>query len=149
VRSETEDAVVAVGQFDGEERTLNLNLFGSGEYARLVEIYAQIEPVDRPPFTLIAAGGAEREAATGDALVDLVFAVGREGTGIQRYKGLGEMNPEQLWETTMNPETRTLLRVSMDDAIAADEIFTMLMGDQVEPRREFIETHALEATIDV
>ena len=149
VRSETEDAVVAVGQFDGEERTLNLNLFGSGEYARLVEIYAQIEPVDRPPFTLIAAGGTEREAATGDALVDLVFAVGREGTGIQRYKGLGEMNPEQLWETTMNPETRTLLRVSMDDAVAADEIFTKLMGDQVEPRREFIETHALEATIDV
>ena len=149
VRSETEDAVIAVGLFDGEERTLNLNLFGSGEYARLLEVYAQIEPADRPPFTLVAAGGAEREVATGDALVDQVFQLGREGTGIQRYKGLGEMNPEQLWDTTMNPETRTLLRVSMDDAIAADEIFTKLMGDQVEPRREFIETHALEATIDV
>jgi DNA gyrase subunit B len=105
--------------------------------------------MDRPPFTLIAADGAERTAATGDALVDLVFEVSRQGTSIQRYKGLGEMNPEQLWETTMNPETRTLLRVSMDDAIAADEIFTKLMGDQVEPRREFIEAHALEATIDV
>ena len=105
--------------------------------------------LDRPPFTLVAAGGAERPAASRDALVDHVFLLGREGTGIQRYKGLGEMNPEQLWDTTMNPETRTLLRVSMDDAVAADEIFTKLMGDQVEPRREFIETHALEATIDV
>jgi DNA gyrase subunit B len=149
VRSETEDAVVAVGLVDGEERSLNLNVFGSGEYARLLEVYAQIESADRPPFVLVAADGTEREAASRDALADLVFQRGREGTGIQRYKGLGEMNPEQLWETTMNPETRTLLRVSMDDAIAADEIFTKLMGDQVEPRREFIESHALEATIDV
>jgi DNA gyrase subunit B len=149
VRSETEDAVLAVGLFDAEERSLNLNLFGSGEYARLLEVYAQIESADRPPFVLVAADGTERDAASRDALADLVFQRGREGTGIQRYKGLGEMNPEQLWETTMNPETRTLLRVSMDDAIAADEIFTKLMGDQVEPRREFIETHALEATIDV
>ena len=149
VQTETDDSVVATGVFDGEERKLNLGLFGSGEYARLVELYGQIEASDRPPFTLVGADGAEQTAATRDALVDRVFQLGRAGTGIQRYKGLGEMNPEQLWDTTMNPETRTLLRVSMDDAIAADEIFTKLMGDQVEPRREFIETHALEATIDV
>ena len=92
-------------------------------------------------FTLKTAK-KESNVASLNAAVNWVKENGKEGMYVQRYKGLGEMNPTQLWETTMNPETRTLLKVTLDDAIEADEIFTVLMGDQVDPRREFIRRHA-------
>jgi DNA gyrase subunit B len=93
---------------------------------------------------VIDGSGKETEVKTLEELLGVVMALAKDGATLQRYKGLGEMNPEQLWETTMNPETRTLLKVTMEDAVGADEMFTVLMGDAVEPRREFIEKNALD-----
>jgi len=96
-----------------------------------------------PPWTVVQ-GGNETAVRGGEQLIEHVQALGRKGLSLQRYKGLGEMNPDQLWETTMNPETRTFLKVAVEDAVEADQMFTVLMGDQVEPRRQFIENNALE-----
>ncbi len=95
------------------------------------------------PF-ILGENGTSEEIATREELLDKVLATAKKEIGIQRYKGLGEMNPEQLWETTMDPEKRTLLQVRVEDAIETDEVFTVLMGDQVEPRRKFIEDNALD-----
>ncbi|PJC47958.1 MAG: DNA gyrase subunit B, partial [Candidatus Omnitrophica bacterium CG_4_9_14_0_2_um_filter_42_8] len=98
----------------------------------------------KKPYKIISEGKETKELDTLKACLDYVREIAKKGLTIQRYKGLGEMNPEQLWETTMNPETRTLLKVMMEDAVEANEMFTVLMGDAVEPRRAFIEKHALE-----
>ena len=100
--------------------------------------------ISRGPGIRPAEGEQEVALHSKRALLDYLREQGKKGLIIQRYKGLGEMNPEQLWETTMNPEKRTLLRVAIEDAIEADTIFTILMGDKVEPRREFIQNNALE-----
>ena len=127
-----------------------LALFKAEAFARLERIHARLaDLLGAGPFT-IRAGRKERLATTFDGLRDAVLGLAKDGIEINRFKGLGEMNPSQLWETTMDPRTRTLQQVTMDDAQAADELFTLLMGDRVEPRREFIETNAREVkTLDV
>jgi DNA gyrase subunit B len=106
--------------------------------------------IAQPPLYMVRQGKKEHYVYSDRELQDTLEGLGGGNYPVQRYKGLGEMNSEQLWETTMNPATRTMLRVTMEDAIAADQIFTTLMGDKVEPRREFIEAHARYATeIDV
>jgi DNA gyrase subunit B len=122
----------------------------SPDYERLCGLYEKIPPVHKGSCLVVDGSGKEVTARTLDELLGAVFDFAREGATIARYKGLGEMNPEQLWNTTMNPETRTLLRVTTEDAVGADAMFTVLMGDAVEPRREFIEKYALDAVnIDI
>ncbi len=113
------------------------------EFQKTVEMKAYLEEKFPAPFTMTKK---DETLETEDRieLLDAIIGGAKKEIGIQRYKGLGEMNPEQLWETTMNPEGRTLLQVRIEDAIETDEIFTILMGDQVEPRREFIEQNALD-----
>ena len=101
-----------------------------------------------PPFD-VRLDKHEREALSFEALRHEVMAVAQEGVKLQRFKGLGEMNADQLFDTAMDPGRRTLQQVTVDDAAAADQIFSMLMGDKVEPRREFIEAHARDASLDV
>jgi DNA gyrase subunit B len=113
------------------------------EFQRAVDLYKSFVQLSQPPF-VIKEGNSETEVETRDDLLNHILSAAKKDLHIQRYKGLGEMNPEQLWETTMDPEKRTLLQVRIDDAVETDEIFTVLMGDQVEPRRKFIEDNALD-----
>jgi DNA gyrase subunit B len=125
-----------------EVNELSIRFFESPEYAQFVDLGQSL-------VGLIGEGayvsrGQDRQAVSSfHQAMDWLLAEARRGQTIQRYKGLGEMNPEQLWETTVNPATRRLMQVRIEDAVSADEIFTTLMGDQVEPRRDFIERNAL------
>jgi DNA gyrase subunit B len=148
VLSVGEDLLVvkAIERKSGLARTHRLpaTLFASHDYRKFVEVHeALLKQVGRPPFTVNF--GERRNAATSfQTLRGAVLELARHGVSLTRFKGLGEMNADQLRETTMDPASRTLARVTLEDATAADRIFSMLMGDQVAPRREFIEKHAKE-----
>ena len=130
-------------------KTLHSGFFRSPEYLRLSAIGKELKDVLHEG-AYVERGKERRDVQTFAEAIEWLMAQAKQGQTIQRYKGLGEMNPEQLWDTTVNPETRRLMQVRIEDAVAADEIFTTLMGDQVEPRREFIERNALAvANLDV
>jgi len=131
------------------EKHLQREFFDSAEYRRIAELTRAIDGLLRPGA--FATKGDERlDIANFKEAMTWLMEQAKKGQGIQRYKGLGEMNPEQLWDTTINPATRRLIQVRIEDAVAADDLFTTLMGDQVEPRREFIEKNALAvANLDV
>jgi DNA gyrase subunit B len=120
------------------------------EYRTAISLFDEIRHFLKTDFTIKIssqnAPGKEYQAKGWDELLQKIRNEAFKGSHLQRYKGLGEMNPEQLWETTMNPQNRALVQVTIDDAEQADEVFTTLMGDKVEPRREFIQNHALEVT---
>ncbi len=123
--------------------TVGRQLFNMVDFRRALENRRQLLELEEPPYRVVE-GEKEVTIHSKRGLLEYLREQGKKGLSIQRYKGLGEMNPEQLWQTTMSPEKRTLLQVTIDDAVEADTIFTILMGDKVEPRREFIQNNALE-----
>jgi DNA gyrase subunit B len=125
------------------ERTIDWDLISSADYKRLLDLHRRVRDYDKPPF-VIATNGTQLTIEDRRQLLEHVMALGKKAFTVQRFKGLGEMNPDQLWQTTMDAEQRVLLQVKVEDQVEADSIFTVLMGDVVEPRRQFIEDNALD-----
>ncbi len=136
-------AEVEITFSNGQTLLFDWNMASYVEFQKAVELKGKLEVEFPAPF-IFGENGKSEEIASRQDLLEKVLAAAKKDLTIQRYKGLGEMNPEQLWETTMNPEGRTLLQVRIEDAVETDAIFTILMGDQVEPRRKFIEDNALD-----
>ena len=127
-----------------------IKFFTSGEYQMIKNIAAQLDGLVIDGEAYVQRGEKQNKINSFDDALAWFMSESKKGQHIQRYKGLGEMNPEQLWETTLDAEVRRLLQVRIEDAVAADEIFTTLMGDHVEPRRDFIEDNALSVNnIDI
>ncbi len=139
------------GRWQGKQIKIDLGaeLLATPLIQKLFSIYEPLRPVDHPPFKLVRKEETT-EVASKEELLKAILEAGKNGVYIQRYKGLGEMNPDQLWETTMDPAGRVLLQVRADDFVELDTLFSQLMGDEVEPRREFIQKYALDAkNIDI
>jgi DNA gyrase subunit B len=143
--------LVILGQDQGRvfKIIFNAEFMDSVLMQKMLEVYEPLKNLDYPPFQLVN-GSETVSAATKHDLLEVILEAAKKGIAIQRYKGLGEMNPQQLWETTMDPEHRTLLQVKAEDKPTSDDLFSTLMGDEVEPRRKFIQDNALEAqNIDI
>ena len=125
------------------ERIINWELVSSADYKRLLDLHRRVHPNDKPPF-LVSTNGNQLTIEDRKELLEHIMTLGKKAFTVQRFKGLGEMNPDQLWETTMDAEQRTMLQVKVEDRTEAEDIFTILMGDAVVPRREFIEQNALD-----
>ncbi|MBE0425187.1 MAG: DNA topoisomerase (ATP-hydrolyzing) subunit B [Nitrospirae bacterium] len=162
IKERFQNAVIDEIRFDEEHQTheveirrqnyklnLNTNFITSPDFRELENLFSIIRDLGEPPYKVLTKDGP-KEIGTSKELLEFILTIAKKGLTIQRYKGLGEMNPQQLWETTMDTDKRTLLQVTIQDSVASHSIFTVLMGDQVEPRKEFITTHALEArNIDI